>query len=76
MQENLEWNEAQHKAKLIQQQKQESAIKEKQEREENINLAVGELWNALGSKHFRNSHFEEIAANYGLDEEDLIHRLM
>lgn len=72
----LEWNEAQHKAKLIQEQKKAEELKQKQEKEENLNLASDELWDALASPDFRYGHFQDICDDYGLDEEDLIDRLI
>jgi hypothetical protein len=74
--EPLEWNEAQHKAKLIQEQKKAKAIQQKQEQEENLNLASDELWQALSYENFRYSHFEDICNDYGLDEEDLLDRII
>lgn len=76
MPEPLEWNEAQQKAKLIQEQKEAKALQQKQEQEENMNLASGELWDALASPSFRYDHFEDICSDYGLDEDDLIDRLI
>ena len=76
MSEPLEWNEAQHKAKLIQEQKKAEAFQRKEQQEENMQLAVDDLWNALGSEDFRYGHFQDICDDYGLDEEDLIDRLI
>jgi hypothetical protein len=76
MEEPLEWNEAQHKAKLIQEQKKTKALQHKKEQEENMELAVDRMWDALESEHFSYGRFQEICEDYGLDEEDLIDRLI
>lgn len=76
MENPLEWNEAQHKARLIQEQKKQKALQQKQEKEENLNLASDELWNALGTEGFRYSYFEDICNDYGIDEDDLLDRII
>lgn len=72
----LEWNEAQHKARIIQEEKKAKALQKKKEQEKNMELAADELWNALGTEGFRYSYFEDICIDYGLDEEDLLDRII
>ena len=72
----LEWNEAQYKAKLIQEEKKIKTLREQLEQAENMELAKDELWNALASDGFRYSYFEDICDSYDVDEEDLLFSLI
>lgn len=72
----LEWNEAQHKARIIQEEKKIKTLREQLEQAENMKLAKDELWDAMGSDGFRHSHFEDICSSYDVDEEDLLFSLI
>lgn len=70
---NIEWNAARDAAERFERDARDAAAKTKTEYQENLDLARSEMNELISLNDFRGySHFEDIASNYGVDEEDLI----
>ena len=46
------------------------------EYKEDVEMAHDELWDAMGSEDFRMDDFDMICGDYGVEPDDLFHRLI